>query len=330
MNDNRDPRSVFVVHGRDHEARDALHSLLRALDLKVVSWRQAATWAGGGAPYTGDIVQAGMKRAQGVVVLLTPDDIGHLRPEFVADRDGRDEREPTGQPRMNVLFEAGMAMALGRNRVVIVEVGAVRRMTDIDGVNVVRLDGSLETRKDLAARLRNAGLAVDTDDDAWRTAGTFTKKTRSSAPAVPSAGGGSPKQEAYRFFWQRFLDHARNDPDGSWIRARGTRTENWMVLASHQGNAFVVSFSGQDQLRSEYYLGNDDAATNLRQFRALEAQRARIEQKFGGPLSWEELPGRKACRIATYRPGTVLNQAEHGNYAEWFLATANLLRAVFG
>lgn len=60
-------RRVFLVHGRDHSARDALIALLRAFDLKVIHWRDAVGYAGGGTPYTGDIVAAGMANADAVV-----------------------------------------------------------------------------------------------------------------------------------------------------------------------------------------------------------------------------------------------------------------------
>lgn len=166
-------RRVFLVHGRDHSARDALITLLKAFDLKVIQWREAAQFAGGGTPYTGDIVAAGMAHADAVVVLLTPDDIGYVRPFLREMADGPHEQEPTGQARLNVVFEAGMAMAHDPDRVVLVEVGQVRKMSDVDGLNVIRMDGSLERRKDLAQRLRSAGLAVDTDSDEWRTAGSF-------------------------------------------------------------------------------------------------------------------------------------------------------------
>lgn len=166
-------RRVFLVHGRDHSARASLVAFLKALDLKVIQWRDAAESAGGGTPYTGDIVAAGMADAGAVVVLLTPDDIGYVRPYLREVTDGPHEREPTGQARLNVVFEAGMAMAHGRDRVVLVEVGHVRKMSDVDGLNVIRMEDSLERRKDLAQRLRSAGLSVDTDSDEWRTAGSF-------------------------------------------------------------------------------------------------------------------------------------------------------------
>jgi predicted nucleotide-binding protein len=120
-------RRVFLVHGRDHDTRDALIALLKAFDLKVIHWRDAAEHAGGGTPYTGDIVAAGMANTDAVVVLLTPDDIGYARPHLCEPTDGPHEREPTGQARLNVVFEAGMAIARDRHRVVLVEVGRSAR-----------------------------------------------------------------------------------------------------------------------------------------------------------------------------------------------------------
>lgn len=168
-------RRVFLVHGRDLSARDELIALLRAFDLKVISWREAAAHAGGGTPYIGDIVAAGMDLADAVVVLLTPDDIGCVSPIFRVEHDGPHELEPTGQARLNVVFEAGMAMARDRRQVVLVEIGLVRKISDIDGLNIIRMRDAVETRKDLAQRLRSAGLAVDTDGEEWRTVGRFDR-----------------------------------------------------------------------------------------------------------------------------------------------------------
>src|SRR5262249_50236939 len=154
-------------------ARDALTALLEAFDLNVIHWRDAAEYAGGGTPYTGDIVAAGMARADAVVVLLTPDDIGYARPHLREADDGPHEREPTGQARLNVVFEAGMAIANDRSKVVLVEVGQIRKLSDVDGLSIVRMDGSLQRREDLAGRLRSTGLSVDTNNDKWRAAGKF-------------------------------------------------------------------------------------------------------------------------------------------------------------
>ena len=38
-------------------------------------------------------------------------------------------------------------------------------------------------------------------------------------------------------------------------------------------------------------------------FQALFANKGDIEAKFGGPLDWQELPGRQGCRICTQLTG---------------------------
>ena len=178
-------RKVFLLHGRDRGAREAFTDLLKAFDLEVVSWREAIAHAGGGTPDTADVVAAGLRLADAVVVLLTPDDVGYVRPSRRAAHDDPHDLEPTGQARLNVVFEAGMALALAPRRTVLVQVGAVREMTDVAGVDVVRMDDTVERRRDLAARLRAAGLAVDMRGDEWRTAGSFRAPTVSPADLRP-------------------------------------------------------------------------------------------------------------------------------------------------
>jgi predicted nucleotide-binding protein len=185
-------RNVFLVHGRDHSARDAVIALLDAFGLNVINWRDAAAHAGGGTPYTGDIVAAGMELADAVVILLTPDDVGHVRSDFAEVTDGPHERHPTGQARLNVVFEAGMAMAGDRDRVVLVEIGQVRKLSDIDGLNVIRMNDDIECRMDLAQRLDSAGLSVDTDGEGWKTAGRFTREPLNAVDLKPVIGRAAP------------------------------------------------------------------------------------------------------------------------------------------
>ncbi len=66
-------------------------------------------------------------------------------------------------------------MALGRDRVVVAEVGATRGLSDTAGIHTIRLRDDVESRRDFAARLRDAGLTVDTEHEQWRTVGTFDR-----------------------------------------------------------------------------------------------------------------------------------------------------------
>ena len=182
------------MHGRDRFAREALTALLRAFDLKVIDWREASAHAGGGTPYTGDIVAAGMELADAVVVLLTPDDIGYVRPAFRMAADGPHDLEPTGQARLNVIFEAGMAMARNRKRVVLVEVGQVRKMSDIEGLNIIRMSNDVEDRRDLAQRLKSAELDVDLDREEWRTVGDFNRPALKAVDLEPASEDAAPAE----------------------------------------------------------------------------------------------------------------------------------------
>jgi predicted nucleotide-binding protein len=178
-----DHRSVFLVHGRDLNIVRAMRALLRALGLRVVEWEHAVAQTGQAAPFTGDVVLAGMQMADAVLVLLTPDDMAQLRPNLLSDADGPDEREVRGQARSNVIYEAGIADTLDRSRTLIVEMGRVKSPSDLSGRNVVRFDGSPQARERLIARLGTAGLLVERSED-WLGAGDFVSPLREAQEAI--------------------------------------------------------------------------------------------------------------------------------------------------
>ncbi len=168
-----DRRAVFVIHGRNEAARDAIFDFLRSLGLLPIEWSQAVLATGRPSPYVGDILNAAFRRAQAVLVLMTPDDEAQLRTPYRRPGDPQHETELTPQARPNVLFEAGMAMAWDENRTVLVELGRCRPFSDIGGRHVLRLDNSTERRQDLAQRLATAGLEVDTTGTDWHSRGSL-------------------------------------------------------------------------------------------------------------------------------------------------------------
>ena len=170
--DPEDPSIVFVVHGRDESTRSALLSFLRAVGLKPLEWAQAVAATGEGTPYIGRVLEVAFAKAAAVVVLMTPDDEGRLREQFRQDGDKAHDTQLTPQARLNVIFEAGMAMGIAPKRTIIVETGELRPFTDIVGRHVVRFGDSSESRKELAERLGTAGCAVDLSGTDWLTAGT--------------------------------------------------------------------------------------------------------------------------------------------------------------
>jgi predicted nucleotide-binding protein len=100
-------------------ARTAMFEFLRAIGLEPLEWNEATALAKAGAPYIGDVLDRAFAEVQAVVVVLTGDDLAHLRSEFVNAHDAPYERTPTPQARPNVLFEAGMAFGRHPERTIL-------------------------------------------------------------------------------------------------------------------------------------------------------------------------------------------------------------------
>jgi len=173
-----DPRKVFVVHGRNYAARDALFAFLRAVGLHPLEWTEVVKATGEASPYIGEVLQTGFSVVQAVVVLMTPDDEARLRAPYRGPQEPPDETELTPQPRPNVLLETGMALGLFPERTVIVELGRLRQVSDLLGRHTVRMDDSPEKRQELAQRLETAGCEVNRSGTDWYKAGQFVATVR--------------------------------------------------------------------------------------------------------------------------------------------------------
>lgn len=169
-------RTVLVVHGRDTEVVTDFFGFLRNLDLQPVEWVKAISATGKGNATVQEIVDALFGQASAAVVLMTPDDLVALAPRLRKTGDHPNESKVVGQARPNVFYEAGMAMSLLRDKTVFVQVGVVKAFSDIGGTHITRLSNSATSRQELATKLKNVGLAVDTDGTAWLADGNFDRK----------------------------------------------------------------------------------------------------------------------------------------------------------
>ena len=143
-----DSRKVFLVHGHDTGARDAVARFLQQLGLSPVILDER--------PNGGRTIIEKFEQESNVgyaIVLFTPDDIGGLQ--------SADEQQ--ARARQNVIFELGyFAGRLGRERVCILTDPCVEIPSDIFGLGYVPFDSSGDGWKiGLGRELKNAGFNID-------------------------------------------------------------------------------------------------------------------------------------------------------------------------
>ncbi|MBM4032880.1 MAG: hypothetical protein FJ291_13980 [Planctomycetes bacterium] len=165
-------RMVYVVHGRNTLARDAMDAFLKRLGITPVYFEKAITWTGQGNPHPCDVIKAAFDRVGAVLVLLSGDDLACLKPDYVRGDDPDDEKSLTPQARPNVLFEAGFAYSLHNDRTILVQVGKLRGLSDLLGLHIPRMKNTKAFREDLVARLRTAQCDIR-KKKGWKTAGDF-------------------------------------------------------------------------------------------------------------------------------------------------------------
>jgi predicted nucleotide-binding protein len=165
--------TIFVVHGRDHKLNEDMFNFLRALGLNAIEFTQAISETAGANPNITKVIKGALKRAQGVLVMFSPDEEARLKAKHRGDRDSK---KLEGQSRLNVIFEAGIALGAHPEKTLLIEVGNVRNISDIAGMHIPRLTNEATSRKELAQRLRkNLKLKVNTTGDYWLKVGNFSR-----------------------------------------------------------------------------------------------------------------------------------------------------------
>jgi hypothetical protein len=107
------------------------------------------------------------------------------------------------------------------------------------------------------------------------------------------------RQEIFRRFWSQFIERSRQRT--ALFANRSTTTDHWLSAGiGRAGFGLTVSLT-EERARVECYIrmGKGSDERNTAAFYALKAQQQEIEKVFGGPLDWQELPGRAGCRICS-------------------------------
>lgn len=150
--------------------------------------------------------------------------------------------------------------------------------------------------------------------------------------AATSAAARSRSKDAgraplYLRFWSRFLERLSIEHP-EWSRARKPQTANWLSMPCpfKGGPYYAFVFTSGRRLRVELYIDYGDSERNTELFNAIFRRRDEVERSFGAALSWEQLPERRACRIAAYGEGDVTDEDQFDRYIEWFFETGTLMR----
>lgn len=208
------PNKVFVVHGRNQKAKNAMFIFLRSIGLDPLEWNEAVTLTGNAAPSISEILKVAFANVQAVVVLFTGDDVAKLQEELTNAHDSSFEKNLTPQPRPNVIFEAGMAFALHPKRTIIVELGNLRPFSDISGLHIIKFNDSPKERQGIADRLKTAGCSVKLNGTDWQTAGEFP------SPLFSSIQLSSSQKEKFKYdgvrYWKLDLNEKIIKEEGAY------------------------------------------------------------------------------------------------------------------
>jgi predicted nucleotide-binding protein len=143
---SRDLSRVFVVHGRDTAARDAVARHLGQLGITPIILSEQVSQS----RTVIEKIEAN-SRVGFAVILLTPDDEGNLKGET-----------PRPRARQNVVLELGYFIGLlGRKYVCAFQCGGVEIPSDFLGVVAEEFDAGGGWKTKLAAELKAAGFPID-------------------------------------------------------------------------------------------------------------------------------------------------------------------------
>jgi len=146
-------------------------------------------------------------------------------------------------------------------------------------------------------------------------------------PQSPS----SPKAANYEELRPAFLPHTKQKLPGVTRAATPQALSYFSTGDGVSGFLFGASITGDGSFRVELYIDTGDREQSKSAFAQLKESQGAIHDAIGEPLDWEELPERRASRIAHYRTGTIDDPSSKlQEYAWWAAERTAKLRQVFG
>ncbi|MCH7972076.1 MAG: DUF4268 domain-containing protein [Chloroflexi bacterium] len=128
----------------------------------------------------------------------------------------------------------------------------------------------------------------------------------------------NPRGEMYRAYWEKLIPQLQS---AGHIQRRRTATPySWIsVPSSVAGAVYGLNFRQGKRVGVDLYL-DSTSSWNSAVFQILESQKEEIQTSFGSSLNWEQLDGKKACRIAHYGNGVIdAEEPRLGEIRTWMI-----------
>ena len=161
-------------------------------------------------------------------------------------------------------------------------------------------------------------LQVRAEPNDWHAQASAAARSSSQASGVGVL---------YQSFWERYLERVSVEHP-NWTNAKTPQPRSFFTMPapfkslSHYGNAFNKG----GRLSNEIYIDSTDGTAAAGLYAALLARRAELEAVYGSPLEFQELPGKRACRIVEYGGGKVQETERHDEFIDWLFDRGERLR----
>lgn len=143
--------------------------------------------------------------------------------------------------------------------------------------------------------------------------------------AVEGGQGLSAKQLTYRAYWTALETEVQKR---GWTAGHAPAENWWNFSAGISGAGWGLNFSLAGA-RVELFLGDKDPAVNLRRWTALREHAATIDAALPEPVVFDELSGKKGCRVEVVLAGTSVDAEDSwADHQTWMLDRLTMLRAV--
>ena len=142
--------------------------------------------------------------------------------------------------------------------------------------------------------------------------------------------GLSPQRDLYRRFWAKYLETVHsNHPSITNVRSPATRTFTHINYL-RKGVTIVLGFSApQSKVLAEIYIDLKSKSKNLDVLLSLKSMQKEIEREVGCSLIWDEIPGKRACRIRAHHDGLIDDESKHAEIIQWLMGVHVGLKKAF-